>query len=174
MDLKMLSVPQLLRTHSAIVDELKNRGVVRSSNNPVGDYTEWLVASKLELKLQTNSTAGYDAIDNQGRRYQIKGRRMTSDKSPAQLGAIRNLDKNDFDYLVAVIFDPNYEILYAAQIPHRLIAGYSVYRAHVNAHILNLRRSIFQDQFVVDLTELLRRDFTGEDVHKPAPCEEGI
>jgi len=174
MDLKMLSIPQLLRTHSAIVDELKNRGVVRSSNNPVGDYTEWLVASKLGLKLQTNATAGYDAIDSEGRRYQIKGRRVASDKTPAQLGAIRNLDKNDFDYLVAVIFDPNYEILYAAQIPHSLIAGYSVYRRHVNAHILNLRRSILQDQFVVDLTEGLKRDLIVEDVHELTIYEESV
>ena len=102
---------ELLQLHSSIIEELKQRGVVRTKNNPVGDYTEWLVAKGLGLELANNSSAGYDGMDNDGLKIQIKGRRITPDNKSRQLGAIRNLELQDFDRLAAVIFDENYEIL---------------------------------------------------------------
>jgi hypothetical protein len=77
--------------HVEILDELRSRKVVRTSNSPVGDYAEWLVARRMGLKLMTSSMAGYDAFDDQGIRYQIKCRRITRKKKAFQLGAIRNL-----------------------------------------------------------------------------------
>ena len=50
-DLKSLSVFELLQCFSTALDELKQLGVVRTRNNPTGDYAEWLVAKKLKLKL---------------------------------------------------------------------------------------------------------------------------
>ena len=64
---------ELLQLQASVIDELKARGVVRTKNNPLGDYTEWLVAKALGLELATNSAAGYDATDADGVRYQIKG-----------------------------------------------------------------------------------------------------
>jgi len=40
---KSLSTFEHLRCFGAILDELKQRGVVRTPNNPVSDYAEWLV-----------------------------------------------------------------------------------------------------------------------------------
>lgn len=64
---------ELLRAYTELMDELRSRGICRSSNNPVADYTEWLVAKKLSLELRGNSASGYDAVDETGRRYQVKG-----------------------------------------------------------------------------------------------------
>lgn len=75
--LDSLSAQELLELHSGVITELRKRGIVRSENNPLGDYTEWLVAHKLGLKLETYSTYGCDAISVDGFRYQIKGRRLT-------------------------------------------------------------------------------------------------
>ena len=96
-DLAKYSEKELLRLHASVIDELKRRKIVRTKNNPVGDYTEWLVSKTLRLELANNSVSGYDATDADGTRFQIKGRRVTSDSRSRQLGAIRNLDAKDFD-----------------------------------------------------------------------------
>lgn len=41
-DLKQITVAELLRLHAGTGDELRSREVVRSSNNPTGDYAEYL------------------------------------------------------------------------------------------------------------------------------------
>jgi len=137
-DWSLLSIPALLATHSQILDELRKRAVVRSKNNPTGDYTEWLVSQKLGLQLETNSARGYDATDSKGVRYQIKGRRVTPDNRSTQLGVIRNLQGNDFDFLIAVVFDASWQVRVAAKIPHNVIAQVASFRKHVNGHVMHL------------------------------------
>jgi len=153
--LSRLSVTELLQTHAAVIDELRRRRVVRSKNNPVGDYTEWLVSNKLDLQLVAKSTAGYDAIDDNLVRYQIKGRRVTPGNKSRQLSAIRNLANRDFDFLIAVLFDENFHLLAAAKIPHNVVGEYAKYRSHTNAHILHLQESVLADERVEGLIALL-------------------
>lgn len=154
-DIETLSNLDLLQLHSSIIEELKRRGVVRTKNNPVGDYTEWLVARGLGLELANNSVAGFDGIDRDGVKIQIKGRRITPDNNSRQLSAIRNLESQDFDQLAAVIFDENYNILDAVIMPHEVIGDYASYRAHTNAHILHLRGAILSDPRVRDIRAVL-------------------
>ena len=66
MNLAMLSVQDLLKLQAAAIGELKDRGILRTRNNPVGDYAEWLVSSALNLKLARNSAAGHDAESDSG------------------------------------------------------------------------------------------------------------
>lgn len=151
MNLSELTIPELLKLQSSAVEELRSRGVVRTSNNPVGDYTEWLVAETLGLKLVGNSSAGYDAISTSGARIQIKGRRVTTKNRSRQLSAIRNLEEQDFDELVAVIFNEAFEVVEAVSIPHAVVAEYGAYREHVNAHILHVRGALLEDPRVKSL-----------------------
>lgn len=155
MNLRELSVKQLLQQHSAIIDELKRRSIVRTKNNPVGDYTEWLVAKGLGLELAGNSSAGFDGIDSKGVKIQIKGRRITPENKSRQLSAIRKLKEKDFDQLAAVIFNENYEIIDAVLIPHEVIEEYASYRSHVNAHILHLKGPILNDPRIKDIKQLI-------------------
>ena len=83
-----MSERELLRASDEPIAELRRRRVIKTGNNPIGDYTEWLVCNRLKLEVQGNSTAGYDAIDHEGNRYQIKGRR--SDGPSVQFSTIRN------------------------------------------------------------------------------------
>ena len=151
MDLGNLEIKELLKLQATVIDELKKRGVVRTRNNPVGDYTEWLVAKSLCLELADNSAAGYDAIDEKGARYQIKGRRITAENKSRQLSAIRNYEGNEFDYLVAIIFNEYYDIIEARLAPHEVVGSYAKYREHVNAHILHLKGPILDDPRVTDI-----------------------
>lgn len=155
MNLRDQTVRELLNLHGDILKELRRRKIVRTSNNPVGDYTEWLVSKGLGLDLATNSAAGYDGIDSEGLRIQIKGRRTTSENPSRQLGVIRNLEKKDFDQLAAVVFDEQYEVLDAVLIPHEIIEEYATYRPHPNGHVLHLKGAILEDARVRDIKKFL-------------------
>ncbi|HDW2598736.1 TPA: hypothetical protein RLU61_004450 [Escherichia coli] len=45
--LNALNNLELLSLHSEILTQLRSRGVIRTKNNPVGDYAEWLVSNAL-------------------------------------------------------------------------------------------------------------------------------
>jgi hypothetical protein len=147
-----ITTQQLLQYYVKIIDELRARKIVRTSNSPIGDYAEWLVANHLGLSLVVNSTSGFDAIDSSGTKFQIKCRRITSRNSSRQLSAIRNLKNQDFDYLIAVLFNEQVDVTSVLKIPHAIIEKYARYRVHVNAHILILRGNILNDPMVEDLT----------------------
>lgn len=150
-DVRRLSVPQLLSMHSALLEELRFRKIVRTGNNPTGDYVEWLVASRLGLKLESNSAKGFDAVDGDGLRYQIKGRRLTSANASMQLGVIRALEMAHFDYLVVVVMNPDWSIRFALKIPHAAISSIAVYRKHVNGHVLTITSSVLEAPGVEDI-----------------------
>ena len=154
-DLAKLSNRQLLSTYCELMAAMKDRGVIRSSNNPVADYTESLVARALGLSLEAQSQAGHDALDRNGKRYQIKGRRLTAHNTSPQLGAIRNLDQHPFDFLAAVAYDANLSILYAALIPIAVVAERSRYSSHSNSHVLIFKRGLLDDARVTDITQRL-------------------
>ncbi|HBB7343238.1 TPA: hypothetical protein KCG85_004526 [Escherichia coli] len=151
--LNALNNLELLSLHSEILTQLRSRGVIRTKNNPVGDYAEWLVSNALGMTLLSNSSAGADAIDADGLKVQIKARRVTPDNPSRQLSALRNYEAADFDYLIAVIFDETYNILDAYKIPHEVIRDYARHSDHVNAHIVNLKGAILTDPRVSSIKE---------------------
>ena len=155
-DVSKLTVEELLGCFADVMDELKARDVVRSYNNPTGDYAEWLVCQRLGLTAVRKSTKGYDATDPKGRRYQIKSRRIHPANASRQLSAIRNLNDVQFDYLIAVIFDRNFQVAEVYKVPHEIIGLHARYRSHVNAHILHAQGDLLKASGVEDITEAFR------------------
>ena len=150
--LKAFNDKHLLGLYCDLMEELRERNIVRSSNNPVSDYGEKTVAELLNLKLSVGSNKGYDAIDEKkGVRYQIKSRRLTKHNGSRQLGVIRNLDQKLFDYLIAVIFNESFEPIDMLQIPIDIIPKYSKFSEHQNGHILILAGDILQEKTVKKL-----------------------
>lgn len=164
MDLSAKSIPELLKLYADVLEELRSRGVTRSTNNPAADYTEYLVSTRLGLTLAGNSSSGYDAVDSEGRRYQIKGRRVTPQNPSTELSALRKLDTRPFDSLVAVVYRPDFTVDYAAQVPHAVVAELASFSQHTNAHRFHMRRSVLADERVTDLTPRL----VAERGHPPA------
>ena len=115
-ELRTMSEVELLQTHSEVITELHRRGVVRTKDNPLGGYTEWLVCKRLILQGERSSKKGFDAKDNQGTRYQIKGR-CSSDNS-VQFSTIRKLEEHGFDFVIAIIFDEDYSVRLAVKIAY--------------------------------------------------------
>lgn len=154
---KTESTAQLLRLHSIIMDELFNRNIVRTSNNPTGNYAETLFHRAFGWKLTSNSNAGFDA-EHKGLKYEIKSRRKTRRGDSRQLGAIRNLKKKKFDYLACVLFEEDYSIKRAAITPRRLLTRIrNRYSKHVNAQLFHLDDDVWNIAGVKDVTSKLRR-----------------
>jgi len=156
-NLTELNPKQLLQLQADATNELRRREIIRTQNNPLGDYTEWLVAKNLNLDLATNSKAGYDAIDTNGLKIQIKSRRNTTKKKSIELSAIRNLQEKDFDELIAIIYDEHFNINEAVSISHAVVAEYAKYRKHVNAHILFINERVLSDPRVKCIKQALSR-----------------
>lgn len=156
LNLDKLKPIELLRLQASATAELKRREIVRTNNNPLGDYTEWLVANTMDLELTSNSKAGYDAISNKGLKFQIKCRRVTPETPSRQLSPIRNYAEKDFDWLIAIIFDKDFNILNAYIMPHSVIGNYYPHRNHVNARVVVMSGAIIKDKKVVEITEKFR------------------
>jgi len=154
-NLSELEPIDLLRQYTAIIDELKDRGIVRTNNAPLGDFTEWLIAKKMNLELAPNSKSGYDAISDAGMKFQIKGRRVTPGNNSRQLSAIRKYDEADFDSLIAVVFDQGFSIIEAYLIPHELVGKYGRYQKHTNALNLIMSGAILNDSGIMKMGDLL-------------------
>lgn len=115
-EVKHLTVLELLRAHGAVLDELRRREILRSANSPISDYGEVLFCRAFSWTRAGNSAAGFDATDAGGQRYQIKARRTTKAPGARQLSAIRNLAGDPFDQLAAVLFSLDFSIQRAALI----------------------------------------------------------
>ena len=153
--LKGLSHLELLHLYDALLCELRARGITRSANNPVADFSEWLASRALGLKLEAKSTTGYDGTCLKGLKYEVKGRRRTPQNGSYQLSQIRGLDKRHSDYLVGIIYRQDFSVDYAAQIPYDVVAERARYVGHTNASILQLRPDVLEDPRVTDITSLI-------------------
>lgn len=156
MEMQTLTTLELLRTHGAILDELRRRDVVRSANSPISDYAELLFCQAFGWLREGNSAAGYDARDaTTSERYQIKARRLRALTGSRQLSALRNLSSDPFDVLAGVLFNSDFTILRAALIPIALVKDRTRHSSHTNSDIFHLRDDVWSLTGVVDVTEKL-------------------
>ncbi|MDF1716159.1 MAG: hypothetical protein P1U75_05740 [Antarcticimicrobium sp.] len=162
MNLKKYTVAELLETHTAVLNELRDREILRSANNPTGDYAEWLFCQAFGWDQAANSVKGFDATDAEGIRYQIKGRRLHQLNTSRQLSAIR--DMSGFDVLAGVLFDAAFVVSRAALIPSEIVRDRSKFTKHTNSHRFILRDDIWNADGVVDVTANLQQVASNSDV----------
>ena len=155
-DLASPSNRELLKLYTELMTELRSRGVVRTSNGPGADVAEGLVAKALSLTLNAASTAGYDGIDPNGRKIEVKCRRLTRHNDSRQLSAIRNLESAHFDLLAGVLFNEDFSVMKAALIPFQVVKDHAVFVKHTNGWKFVLRDSIWALPGVEDITDRLK------------------
>lgn len=155
-DLAAIPISALLELHVDLLGELRRREVVRSANNPTGDYGEMLFSRAFGWALNSNSSAGADAADAQGVRYQIKCRRLATPKGSRQLGFIRRLPEEPFDQLAAVLLNSRFRVTRAALIPYDVVRQRASYVDSVKAWRFMLRDSVWDLAGVVDVTGKLQ------------------
>lgn len=154
LSLKNLSVADLLSLHVGIGGELRSRGITRGENIPTGDLAEFLFCRSYSWKQAANSEKAFDAIDEHGNRYQIKGRRINKHNKSRQLSAIRDLDR--FETLAAVLFDHKFRVWRAALIPNKVIRARSRHVRHDNKWNFILTDDVWNIATVTNVTEDLK------------------
>lgn len=155
-DLSQASVSALLELHGNLLAELRRRDVVRSANNPTGDYGELLFSRAFGWTLNGNSSADVDAVDADGVLYQIKCRRLATPNGSRQLSFIRRLPERPFDRLAAVLLDGKFRVIRAAIVPYEVVQSRAAYVDSLKAWRFILRDSVWQVPGVVDATQELR------------------
>jgi hypothetical protein len=143
----------LLRAYCDVMDELRARQILRSSNNPVADYSEFLFCKAFGWVRQGNSASGFDATCAEGFRYQIKGRRLTLANPSRQLSFIRRLPDRQFDFLAGILFHNGFEIKRAALVPHLNVHSRARFSKHANGWLFDLKDEVWGEVGVVDVTE---------------------
>jgi hypothetical protein len=156
MNLEALTVVELLKRHSAVMDELRRRDIVRSANSPISDLAEVLCCRAFNWTREGNSVSGHDAVDGLGRRYQIKARQIGTSRSTRQLSAIRNLDQDPFDVLAGILFDRDFTVHRAALVPIAVVKQRSTWSKHTNSRIFYLVEDVWAERGVVDVSAELR------------------
>jgi hypothetical protein len=154
LDLTNLSIQELLALSSEITQELRQRGVLRTNNKPIGDYVEWLVATKLNLQLAGSSNPKIDATDGNGKSYQIKSRMIKNVNRAKPLVQIRNLEAGSFDYLIMAYLNPAYEVQQCLLIPSETVIKHSRYSKHTNAFIFRVSTSLIVESSIKDITDV--------------------
>lgn len=163
MEIEGLSTRDLLTLHGQVMRALRAQGILRSANNPLADYAEWLCERALRVSLVKKSTRGYDAIDAAGYKYEIKARRVTPENSSRQLSAIRGLEHSHFDFLVGVLFDTNFNVMRGALIPRPVVVRLARPAKHTNSMRFILRDSVWGEPGVEDVTSQLRASARARD-----------
>ena len=154
-DLARLTSVELLTFQARIADELRSRGIARTSNNVTGDLAEYLFCLAFGWAPAANSNAHIDAIDKGGARYQIKGRRITRHNASRQLGALRDLAGQHFDFLAAVLFAEDYRVMRAAIVPRAVVKERAAFVKRTNSHKFFLRDDVWSAAGVRDVTREL-------------------
>jgi hypothetical protein len=155
-NLSPLSARELLALNANVLEELRDRGILRSSNNPTGDLAEFLFCRAFGWDRKDNSHPSVDAICPKGIRYQIKGRRMRLPSDSRLLSAIRELESEKFDFIAGVLFFADYRVMRAAIIPRTIAVKRARYVKRTNSHTFFLRDDIWQAENVRDVTDVLQ------------------
>jgi hypothetical protein len=102
-DVKQLTVGELLATYAGILDELRDRGLIRTKNAPVGDLAEYACVIAYGGELARNSEKSFDLVASDQRRIQVKARNVEFKTSSGQtFSAIRSFD---FDACIFILVD---------------------------------------------------------------------
>lgn len=146
---------ELLALHARIAEELRVRGIARTSNNPTGELAEYLFCEAFGWTQADNSKANIDAVAADGTRFQIKGRKLTRHNQSRQLSAIRDLTGQHFDYLAGVLFTEEYRVLRAAIIPRAIVEQRAKFVKRTNSYRFILHDDIWNAPGVSDVTQKL-------------------
>lgn len=155
-DLLKSSTSDLLKAYAAILRELRARGVVRSTNNPVADLAEKLAEHAFGLSLACGSNKGYDGMCAEGKRWQVKGRRLTPENQKTGLSVIRNLSEQRFDYVLAIYFEEDFSVKTAYRIDHAAVVAHASYSKQQGGCVLSLKQALLADSRCVDVTQIVR------------------
>jgi hypothetical protein len=144
-----LEIQQLISNYIESRDALKNAGILRTDRNLQGDYAEWIVAKKLNLTLSESAIQkGYDATDSDGKTYQIKSRMVYAVDQQTSFD-FTSLD-HKFDYLIAVFFSKDLDVIKIIKVPYEAVLEHSV--KNKTNHRFRWHKGMFTNSYIEDIS----------------------
>lgn len=155
-DLSSMTIAELLRLWAGTMAEFRTRDVVRTANNPVGDIAEAIVHEHYGGTRGSFSQKGWDVQDVTGRRLQVKGMRRTGQRGRRNLSAIRD---SDYDLVVIVVFDSDFTLATALEVPREVVEELFAIRPYVNGRIITVSEALLRHPKVseIDMTAAYAR-----------------
>ena len=174
-DLKTASLADLFTLYGHILDELTRREVVRTRNQPLGDYSEWLVGHALNGQQSANkSEKSFDITADlsadllaalgphdggyRGARIQVKARSVSPIPKQHQLQT-SPFHAHGFDYLALVLHEEsNFSIRRAVLLPTAAALTHAKPASARRDDVLRLwmTPTVMNDPTAVDITERLQ------------------
>jgi len=136
---------QLLSDWATIMRELRERDIIRTNNNPVGDIAEAIVASHYDGTRGSFIQAGWDVKTAAGERIQVKSLRQTATGKRRNLSPIRDAD---YDSVVVVIFDEDFRVTEGLKLAREVVEEKFAHRASVNGRIIAVTATLREDNRV--------------------------
>lgn len=129
------STRELLADFAAIMRALRDRGVVRTNNNPIGDIAEAIVAQHYGGERGSFGQSGWDVKLPGGERLQVKALRLAGARGRRNLSPIRD---SDYEAVIVVIFDEDFRVIEGLRIERRTVEELFAHRAHVNGRVITV------------------------------------
>jgi hypothetical protein len=152
-DLQDKTDAELVSLYGEVMSELRRRRVVRSGNNPIADMAERIIADYHGVDPEPPNNKSYDVVAKDGTTIQVKALRRTK-SSRRNLSPLRTLD---FDYVAAVIFATDMQLMEAVFVPVDAVREYMGWSNTWKAHRLSMTKRLLDDPRVrrVPATELV-------------------
>lgn len=151
-----MKTEELVKELAAILDALRRRGVIRSSNF-AGDLGEYLAIEHYKatkglpkLQLAAPNTKNFDAISNKGERFTIKSTTgnttgtffgMNPPESPDR-------EKQVFDHVIIVVMSKIYQLEAIYELSWERFLKHRKWVKGMHAYNLNLTKKLIADSFI--------------------------
>jgi hypothetical protein len=140
-DLKKRSIRELLALWAGVLRELRERQVVRTFNNPIGDIAEMLVALHYGGEQGSFSQKAWD-VQVGDELLQVKALRRTGRRARRNLSPIRSDD--GYTAVVIVIFTEDLRVEKALRVPREVVNEMFERRPHVNGRIIVVGQDLLE------------------------------
>ncbi len=132
---------QMVALYGEVMGELRDRGVVRSGNNPIADMAETVVADHFGVEPEPPNQKSFDVRTKDGKRIQVKALRRTK-ATRKNLSAIRSLD---FDSVAVVIFEIDMRLVEVVMVPRSAVEDHMGWSNTWQAHRLTVTKKLLSD-----------------------------
>jgi len=151
--LKKLSTTNLIQQYSEIINELKERGVIRTKNL-IGDLGEYLAidyycntAGLPKLQAAMTNTKKFDAISMDGETYSIKSitGRLTGVFYGLEPPKSKKSNDKLFDYAIIVLLNDNYALNKILELNWEIFLKHKRWHKTMTAWNLPITKSLIED-----------------------------